>query len=112
MCIIIYIIGVIMLHVEGADFVGPTPSVVTFTAGQSVRDVQCTNVTILDDSVVDGHKNFSIRLTSDIGGVNGSRGGGGAVEIDTNIPAVVINIAIDTDDSKRNEIAKIMLLLL
>ena len=106
---------------EGIDFIGPNPPILTFTTGQSAGDIQCAEVTILDDSILDEQRNFSIRLTDDIGdgsdggdggggggsdggggGGNGGGGGGGGggVQVDANVPSISINIAIDIDDSK------------
>ena len=47
---------------EGVDFIGPDPSVLTFTSGQSTGDVQCANVTILEDSILEGEHSFSVKL--------------------------------------------------
>ena len=104
-----------LLHAEGEDFIGPNPSVLTFTSGQSMGGIQCANVTILDDNVVEGHTNFSIRLTNNFddggdgsdggggegGGGGGGSGGGGHVQIDANVPEISINIAIDIRDSEK-----------
>ena len=80
----------------GIDFIGPDPSVLTFTAGQSEGDIQCAEVSILDDSVLDGERNFSIRLVETSGG----DGGGGGVQIDVNVPSIDIRIGQDLDDRK------------
>ena len=79
--------------VEGVDFVGPEPSILTFTSGQSMGDIQCANVTILDDTILRGKRNLSIWLRN-----NG--GGGKGVRIDDNMPSVDIIIDVDTDDGK------------
>ena len=79
-------------HAEGADFIGPEPSLLTFTSGQSMGDVQCANVTILDDSILRGQRNLSIRLRNHGGNSSG-------VEIDDNTASVDVTI-IESDDGK------------
>ena len=54
-------------------------------------DVQCANVTILDDTILRGQRNLSIRLRN-----NGGNGSG--VRIDDNMPSVDITIDVDTND--------------
>ena len=43
--------------------IGPDPSILTFTSGQSTGDIQCADVTILDNSFLEGERNFSVRLS-------------------------------------------------
>ena len=77
----------------GVDFIGPEPSLLTFTSGQSMGDVQCANVTILDDTILRGQRNLSIWLRNH--GDNGRR-----VRIDDNMALVDIIIDVDTNDGK------------
>ena len=96
-------------HIEGVDFIGPEPSVLTFTSGQSQGDIQCANVTVLDDSVIEGESNFTIGLF-DLGdesdndsagtGGEGEGGRGRGVEVDASISKINIDIAVDISDSK------------
>ena len=58
-------------------------------------DVQCANVTILDDTTLSGQRNLSIRLTNHTIGEGGSR-----VKINDSMPSVDIIIDDDSDDSK------------
>ena len=97
---------------EGVAFVGPDPSVLTFTAGQAVGDTQCAQVTILDNSVLDGERNFSVCLrdSSGPGGNDGGNGGndgngdGSGAQIDPNSPSINIRIALDVRDGKSHHI--------
>ena len=54
-------------------------------------DIQCANVTILDDTILSGQRNLSIRLRN-LGGDNSG------VRIDFNTPSIDIIIDVDTDD--------------
>ena len=101
---------------EGVAFIGPDPSILTFTAGQTVGDIQCSQVTILDNSVFNGERNFSIQLVEVSGGGDGDdgggdggggdgdgggdSGGGGGAQIDPNVPSIDIRIALDLPDGK------------
>ena len=79
------------MYVEGVDFIGPDPSVLTFTSGQSTGDIRCANLTIVDDSVLEGERNFKIRVAEDpIAGV---------LLIST-VPLISIDIDLDFDDGK------------
>lgn len=109
---------------------GPTPSVLIFTDEQTVGDIQCAELTILDDFVPQGERNFSISIGDDAGtaggdnagggggdggggggggdgGRGGGRGGGGrgrgggsGVRINSNVPSITISIELDIDDRK------------
>lgn len=57
-------------------------------------DIQCANVTIVDDSVLEGQRNFRIRLSQDIAG-------GSGMQISADAPSTDVNIDIDFDDSKK-----------
>jgi hypothetical protein len=50
------------MYTEGVDFIGPDPSMLTFTSGQSTGDIQCGVVTILNNSILEGEHRFSIEL--------------------------------------------------
>ena len=64
--------------VAGVDFDGPSPSALLFTEGQTVGDIQCAQITILDDFIPEGERNFSISVGPDAGTVSdGGDGGGG-----------------------------------
>ena len=73
-------------------------------------DTQCTEVTILDNSVLDGERNFSIRLVevrdndSGPGGNGGNDQGGNGAQIDPNSPSINIRIALDVRDGKSHHI--------
>ena len=84
--------------VEGVDFIGPEPPELTFTAGQSAGDIRCASVTILDDSIPQGERNFSISIGD--GGGDGGGGGGGGVRVDPDLPSIEIDIAVDLDDGE------------
>ena len=58
-------------------------------------DVQCANVRILDDTILSGQRNLSIRLTNHTIGEGGS-----GVKINDSMPSVDIIIDVDSDDSK------------
>ena len=92
---------------EGVDFIGPDPSVLTFTSGQSMGDIQCADITIVDDDFPQGERNFTISL-GDGGGSDGGGGGGGGdggggsggVRVNPNLSSINIQIELDIDDSK------------
>ena len=77
---------------DGVDFIGPDPSVLTFTSGQSTGDVQCANVTILDNSFLEGERSFSIELGQFHSETN--------VKINETMTSVDIDIDDDHNDSK------------
>ena len=56
-------------------------------------DVQCANVTIVDNSILSGQRNLSIRLRNESGDSSG-------VRIDVSNPSIDIIIDVDTDDGK------------
>ena len=103
--------------VARVDFDGPSPSALLFTEGQTVGDIQCAQITILDDFIPEGERNFSISIGPDAGTVSdggdggygsdggeegggGGRGGGGGVRVNPNVPSISINIDLDIDDRK------------
>ena len=77
---------------EGVDFIGPDPSVLTFTSGQSTGDVQCGVITILDNFILDGERSFSVEL----GEVRSET----SVKINETMMSVNIDIEEDPNDSK------------
>ena len=58
-----------------------------------MSDVQCANVTILDDTILNGQRNLNIRLRN-------HDGDGSGVRIDFNMPSIDIVIDVETDDGK------------
>ena len=77
---------------EGVDFIGPDPSVLTFTSGQSTGDVKCANMTILDNSILEGQRSFSVELREDNSETS--------VKINETMTSVDIDIEDDPNDSK------------
>ena len=100
----------------GVDFIGPYPSVLIFTPGQTVGDIQCAEFSIPDDSYPQGERSFNVSIGDDAGtieyvggdagdggdGGGGGRGGssGGGVRTNPNLPSVTVDIDIDINDSK------------
>ena len=82
-----------IIPVEGVDFIGPEPSLLTFTSRLSMGNVQCANVTVLDDTILSGQRNLSIRLRNHDGNDSG-------VRIDISMPSIDIMIDVDTNDGK------------
>ena len=80
------------MQTEGVDFIGPDPSILTFTPGQSTGDVQCANVTILDNSILEGQRSFSVEL----GEVHSET----SVKINETMTSVDIDIDDDPNDSE------------
>lgn len=79
---------------EGIDFIGPDPSVLTFTSGQSTGDIQCADVTILDNSILEGERSFSVELRE----VHSER----SVKINETTMSLDIDVEDDPNDSKLN----------
>lgn len=71
---------------------GPVPSTLTFISGQSAGDIQCSNVTILDNSVVEDERSFRVILDND---TNDNR-----VLINASAVSLDFVIAVDISDSK------------
>ena len=80
------------LFTEGVDFIGPDPSILTFTSGQSTGDIQCADVTILDNSILDGERSFSVELAE----VRSES----SVKLNETVMSVEIDIAVDPNDSR------------
>jgi hypothetical protein len=78
--------------IEGVDFIGPDPSVLTFTSGQSTGDVQCADMTILDNSILEGERSFSVVLAQVHSETN--------VNINETMPSVDVDIDDDHNDRK------------
>ena len=111
-----------MLFVAGVDLIGPTPSTLIFTAGQTMGDMQCADITIPDDSIPQPQRTFNISIGEDVrtasdssdGGDDGDGGGGGdggdgsdgrrggsdggGVRISSDSPSISIDIGIDISD--------------
>ena len=58
-------------------------------------DIQCASIIIIDDSILGGQRNFSIRLDSS---GSGSLNGNTQVKINSEMASVAFNIAPDTSD--------------
>ena len=92
-----------LLTTEGVDFIVLDPSTLTFVSGQSFGDVQCTSVTILDDSVPQGERNVSISIgRSEISSNSSDREeeGYGRVRVHPNLSSVTFTIELDLDDCR------------
>jgi hypothetical protein len=77
---------------EGVDFIGPDPSILTFTSGQSTGDIQCGVVTILDNSILEGGRSFRVQL----GEIRSET----SVKINETMTSMDIDIENDPNDSK------------
>lgn len=88
------------LLTEGVDYIGPSPSILIFAAGQTVGDIQCAEITILDDSTPQGERSFNITVgngggtISDVGDAGSIRHGG----VRANPDVVTIDIDVDIND--------------
>ena len=91
--------SILSTHAEGVDFIGPEPPALTFTAGQSVGDIQCANVAIPDDSIPQGERSFRISI-GDGGDSDGGDSDGG-VRVNPNLPSIDIVISLDLDDGEK-----------
>ena len=91
---LLYTLHFFYYAIEGIDFIGPDPSILTFTSGQSAGDIRCANLTIVDDSVLEGQRNFKIRVAKD------ARGNSAGVLLSATVPLINIDIDLDLDDSK------------
>ena len=109
-----------MLFVAGVDLIGPMPSILIFTAGQTMGDMQCADITIPDDSIPQPQRTFNVSIGEDVrtvsdgsddgdgdgggggGGGGGGRGGsdGGGVRINSDSPSISIDIGVDISDRK------------
>ena len=77
---------------EGVDFIGPNPSVLRFTSGQSTGDVQCADMTILDNSFLERQRSFSVELRQVHSETN--------VKVNKTMTSVDIDIDDDNNDCK------------
>ena len=111
-----------MLFVAGVDLIGPIPSILIFTTGQTMGDMQCADITIPDDSIPQPQRTFNVSIGEDVrtvnnggeggdgsdggdgggggGGGGGGRGGsdGGGVRINSDSPSISIDIGVDISD--------------
>ena len=85
---------------EGIDYTTPDPPALTFTPGQTSGDIQCVNITIIDDPLPQGERNLSISLGNGTVGDGGGVGGGGGVRVHPDSPTINIDITLDLNDSK------------
>ena len=65
--------NVLSSAIEDLDYSG-LPDFITFVSGDSEGAISCKNITIIDDNIVEGVENFTVKLTSDFSGVSFSRG--------------------------------------
>lgn len=86
-------IPLIVESASATDFFGLVPSALTFFSGQSVRDTQCANVTIRDDSIPQGARNLSIRIDNISDMDSGLR-------VNQILPRIEVRVPPDTDDCK------------
>ena len=85
---------------DGADFIVLDPYMLTFTSGQSIGDLQCTSVTILDDSNPQGERNVSISIgRSEISNNDGTQAYS-RVHVDPDRSSVSFTIELDLDDCR------------
>ena len=49
-------------HTGDIDYTGPTPLVLTFSAGFTVGDEQCIAVSVIDDDLIEDEETFDINL--------------------------------------------------
>ena len=91
-----------LLHIlcfsAGVDFIGPDPPLLTFTPGQSVGDIQCANITVVDDSIPQPERSIVVTLGNNrtVGGIESIS----SVRIDTSIPSLSFDIDTDINDRK------------
>ena len=76
------------------------PYTLTFTSGQLVGDVQCTSVTILDDSIPQGERNVSISIGRSGISNNDSIQGYSGVHVHPNRSSISFTIELDFDDCR------------
>lgn len=69
------------------DYTG-LPNTITFTSEQSIGGVSCTNITIIDDTIVEGVENFNVKLSSNFPGIIVSRSLG-MIEITDNDGGII-----------------------
>ena len=67
-----------------------------FTSGQSTGDIQCTNVAILDDDILEGERHFTIGIVTDSSIDPNDHGGPASVS--SKMPSVGFSIAPDIED--------------
>ncbi len=48
---------------DGLDYV-PVAANLTFVTGSTNNDVRCLNITIVDDSALEGNQTFTVKLTT------------------------------------------------
>ena len=76
----------------GKDYAG-LPNIITFTSEQIIGEVSCTNITVIDDSIVEGVENFNVKLLSDFSGAIVSRSLG-TIEITDNDGGIINFVGI------------------
>ena len=84
---------------DGADFIVLDPYTLTFTSGQSIGDLQCTSVTVLDDLNPQGERNVSISIgRSEIN--NDGTQAYSRVHVDPDHSSLSFTIELDLDDCR------------
>ena len=70
----------------------------TFTPGQFVGDIQCANITVVDDSIPQPERSIVVRLGNNrnVGGIERIS----SVRVNTTIPSVSFDIDTDINDRK------------
>lgn len=85
---------------DGADFIVLDPYTLTFTSGQSIGDLQCTSVTVLDDLNPQGERNVSISIgRSEINNNDGTQAYS-RVHVDPDRSSLSFTIELDLDDCR------------
>jgi hypothetical protein len=82
----------------GVDFTGPDPPLLTFTPGQSVGDIQCANITVIEDSIPQPERTIVVTLGNNrtVGGIERIS----SVRVNTSIPSLSFDIDTDINDRK------------
>ena len=53
-----------MYLVDGIDYVGPRPTMLTFTSGQSAGAQLCAQLFAIDDSLIEDSETFNVSLAA------------------------------------------------
>ena len=82
-----------ILPTEGTDFIGPTPSNLTFISGETVGATKCADFSIVDDSIPQAERNFNISITGTVG----------RLFVDPESTSVEFSVPAEPDDGKSLE---------
>lgn len=93
-----------LFNAEGDDYT-TNPSALIFPHGQTAGDIQCVNITIIDDPFPQEERSLTISLgNSTVGDGRNSEGGrqgeANRVRFNPNSPSIYISIALDSSDGK------------